>query len=463
MCARAVQAGMAHARGNGCRHGLPGCDQLPLPPPSSGCESRWWQGQWSKTTQATRLPDRGRCWWWGKGCSDAADRHSASWEWVADDDACRMNASHAAAALRTVCSRGRSIMLVGDSLTYQVYHAMLRRFFDGREEDLDTLTCHRVAACVPLPCGPSGGRPRPSLCMRQSFFFSEAPLTLRNRTGGVQATCCAHDAHGPNATTLPHASDVAGWAEAMHGEAAGSPATARGSAVAPAGWVITNAGTAHMAGASCEAGRKQSWVAHQVEAHFNRTTSELASTLARAAPARTELWWLSLPSGAAGCGEAPTKPLDPAELGAACSPATKLWGAGTRAEFYCWSRMNLLDQLGAAAFARFGHGVIAASRPALLRPDARIAGAESIILRRAAAHANKSFEPLAEVMGVPGARYGDCLHFCPQGVPAFYALAVMRFALLRDEAGTPRPTSMGLRAGASASEAHGSCGLRAPP
>ena len=204
---------MAHASGNGCRHGLPGCDQLPLPPPSSGCESRWWQGQWSKTTQATRLPDRGRCWWWGKGCSDAADRHSASWEWVADDDACRMNASHAAAALRTVCSRGRSIVLVGDSLTYQVYHAMLRRFFDGREEDLDTLTCHRVAACVPLPCGPSGGRPRPSLCMRQSFFFSEAPLTLRNRTGGVQATCCAHDAHGPNATTLPHASDVAGWAE----------------------------------------------------------------------------------------------------------------------------------------------------------------------------------------------------------------------------------------------------------
>lgn len=104
--------------------------------------------------------------------------------------------------------------------------------------------------------------------------------------------------------------------------------------------------------------------------------------------------------------------------------------------------MNRLDQLGAAAFASVGHGVIAANRPALLRPDARIAGAESIIVRRAAAHANKSFEPLAEVMGVPGARYGDCLHFCLQGVPAFYALAVMRFALLPDEAATPRSPPM---------------------
>ena len=390
-------------------------------------------------------------------CSDAADHHAASWEWLANDDACRMNASHAAAALRTVCSRGRSIVLVGDSLTYQVYYAMLRRFFDGREEDVDTLTCHRAANCVPLPCGPSGSRPHPSLCMRQSFFFSEAPLTLRNPRGEVQATCCAHDA---NATTVPHASDVAGWTDAMRGDAARSPATARGSAVAPAGWVIMNAGTAHMAGASCEAGRKQSWAAQQVEAHFNRTISELATTLTIAAPARTELWWLSLPSGAAGCGEAPTKPLDLDELDAACAPAAKLWGAGTRAELYCWLRMNRLDQLGAAAFARFGNGVIAANRPALLRPDARIAGAESIVLRRAAAHTNKSFEPLAEVTGVPGARYGDCLHFCVSGVPAFYALAVMRFALLRDDGATFRPSPKGLRAGAPAMEAHGSCGLR---
>ena len=80
---------------------------------------------------------------------------------------------------------------------------------------------------------------------------------------------------------------------------------------------------------------------------------------------------------------------------------------------------------------RGGHSVLSVSRPALLRPDARKGGAEAPVERAKAARANGSAPLFAEVTGVPNARYLDCLHFCQQGVPAFYALAVFRFVVLR--------------------------------
>lgn len=372
-----------------------------------------------------------------------------------------MDTGHAAAAVRAACAQNRSILLVGDSLVYQLFHAMLRRTFDGHEDDLDEKTCRHEARCVPLPCsGATGDSGAASLCMRQTFFFSATPLALSNRSGMVQATCCEHEAEHSN---TPHAADIAGWTAALGSAPAGSDATAGREAVAPIGWVVINPSVAHMAGASCAATIGHPEMDGQALRHFERTTAELAATLARAAVAGTALWWLSLPGGAAGCTDAPSKPLDPEELDTSCSPAAKLWGRGTRAEKYCWARIAQLDQIGSATFARRGHSVLSVSRPALLRPDARKGGAEAPVERAKAARANGSAPLFAEVTGLPGARYLDCLHFCLQGVPAFYALAVFRFVVLqpghaqtahRDAKAVP------LEGDEPASTDVGTCGLR---
>ena len=453
----------------GCRHGLLGCQHLPRPSLADGCEGRWWRGRWVKATAASRPPIRGRCWWWESryDCSDAANRHVVGWEWLADDAACRMDTAHATAAVQAACAQNRSILLVGDSLTYQLFHAMLRRTFDGLEDRVDEKTCSRRARCVPLPCGgATGSSGAASLCMRQTFFFSATPLALSNRTGVVQATCCDHEAEKSG---TPHAADIPGWTAALGPAPAGSDATASGEAVAPIGWVVINPSVAHMAGTSCVATHGLPEMEGQVLQHFERTTAELAATLARAAVAGTALWWLSLPGGAAGCTDAPSKPLDPDELDAACSPASKFWGSGTRAEAFCWARIARLDQIGSAMFARSGNSVLSVSRPALLRPDARVGGAEAPVERAHAARANESVPLFAEVTGVPSARYLDCLHFCLQGVPAFYALAVFRFVVLGRSDHTHAASQREARHDAKdvpterhepASTAVGTCGLR---
>jgi len=174
-----------------------------------------------------------------------------------------------------------------------------------------------------------------------------------------------------------------------------------------------------------------------VEQRFNNTIAGLVGTMAETALPGTALWWRSMPGGHAGCADtfSPTKPIDPKMLGTDCAPSGRAWGAGTLAERFCWARMPRLNALAADIFARAGHGVLAAERPVLLRPDARIAGAEASVKKLRATAENATYTPPSNLFG-SGDGHFDCLHFCMSSVPVLYAVAIMRIALMRGA--TPR-------------------------
>lgn len=389
---------------------------------TQGCAARWWQGDWVENKHHPGLPlqRQGRpCFWQGAAAAkyacnltDSARVRMEKWEWRAREPSCSISMTQTTrkAAVERLCSSGRSMLLVGDSQTYQVFFALLDELFHGHEQAIaERQYCNAnswVPFCVPLPCGgkyPQRHDPglKPSVCMRQTFFMRSSPLELRSRNGNIVGSCC----QATDREAVPTADDVAGWKDVLlQPDPKGFIRNA-----APVGWMVLNMG-AHPAGASCSTTARYPETVHQVMKAFNATLRKMSYTFHLAAQPGSALWWRTHPGGHASCKHiAQKRPLQAQAImedSRHCQPDGKWWGADTLARgSFCWHRIPDMNAAAADIFTQDGHQVLQADPPLLLRADAH----------PGSGHAHGG---------------GDCLHFCQGAVPPMLAAAVIRIVLL---------------------------------
>ena len=384
----------------------------------TGCLNRWWRGHWRsspKTHAVTPAPYDAKhsCWWDRNICIHEQDARAAPWEWAADDPSCALPPPQAL-TVEALCKAGKSLLLVGDSLTYQVFIALLSELsrqsgFRGRE-DRDGETCEAPRSCEVLPCGVR-------ICFRNAYFLTDQTVTLHDKRGNAVGTCChachVHRKGEPSGCPpwsdagiverVPISTDVEGWRREIAGFGA----------------VIFNL-AAHWAGKrSCPITIEHPSAEPSLLSAHNRTLDTLLQTLeaARGGSRTPTLWWRTQPAGDAGC-ETPlgvSRPLHASLLAkvTTCRPFAGVWGKGTRVhDTFGWRYIPRLNANAAHLFARRGHNVLYADAPYMLRADAHIASNDPLVLRHLA-----------------NATWPDCLHHCIPGPPRMMALAIARLVL----------------------------------
>lgn len=293
-----------------CTHGLLGPSALWAPPPLPGCLDRWWRGEWHASEQhalQSPPPEEERCWWQRDVCSTSDDARVAAWAWHSDDAACSL-LPPAALTVEALCARGKSLLLVGDSLTFQVFVALLSelsRQSSGRWRGADPKNCARPSSCVVLPCGVK-------LCFENAYFLSPSTVTLHNAAGRAVGTCChachVHRKNEPSGCPPWHDDQKAVERVPSAGDADGWRGTLRGFDE-----VVINM-AAHWAGKrACPITVEHPDATPSLLREHNKTVSGLLDALeaARAGSTTPRLWWRTHPPGDAGCERSDEPPCEP--------------------------------------------------------------------------------------------------------------------------------------------------------